>query len=303
MKKLAKKSTPKKVSKLKVSKTKMPKHSSQKSPAPKLHKSKKLKSRISAFQGGIVHANSAVAMSSKKTPGDKMEVLRLQTGIEGFDELIDGGIPENSFTLVSGGTGTGKSIFCINFLASGAAKGEPGVYVSLEEGYNENKRQMDMFGWGIEKLQKEGKMLILQPKIYNFEKLIESIQDAIDSIGAKRLVLDSISVFEVYFEDQFKTRRNILDLARTLKEMGVTTLAISETTDEVKGMSRHGVEEFLSDGVIILYLTKRGNTFSRAVSIRKMRATNHSLKIHPIEIKPPNGIVVYPFEEVFNEIK
>ena len=244
---------------------------------------------------------AAKASAVKKKP--KEEILRIETGIEGFDELIEGGLPDNSFTLVSGGTGTGKSIFAINFLAYGAMQGEPGVYVSLEEGYKENKAQMRMFDWDIDELQKKGTLMILQPKIYNFEKLMESIQDAIDSIGAKRLVIDSVSVFEIYFEDQFKTRRNILDLARALKEMGVTTLAISETTDEIKGMSRHGVEEFLSDGVVILYLTRKANTFTRAISIRKMRGTKHSLRMHPIDISVPNGITVYPFEEVFDELK
>ena len=85
--------------------------------------------------------------------------------------------------------------------------------------------------------------------------------------------------------------------------MGVTTIGISETTDEIRGMSRNGVEEFLSDAVVILYLIRKGNTFSRAVSIRKMRGTEHSLRIHPMQIMPPSGVVIYPFEEVFDEIK
>ncbi len=264
----------------------------------------KSKTPINLSKPKISHKSSKKTTASKGYPKKtEMEVLRVATGIAGFDDLIQGGIPENSFTLVSGGTGTGKSIFAINFLAHGAMQGEPGVYVSLEEGYKENKMQMNLFNWEIDRLQKEGKLVILQPKIYNFEKLMESIQDAIDSVGAKRLVLDSISVLEMYFEDQFKTRRNILDLARSLKEMGVTTIGISETTDEIGGMSRNGVEEFLSDSVVILYLTRKGNSFSRAISIRKMRGTEHSLRIHPFEIKSPKGVVVYPFEEVFDDLK
>ena len=128
-----------------------------------------------------------------------------------------------------------------------------------------------------------------------------SIQNVIYSIKAKRVVIDSISILELYFEDKFKTRRNILDLAKTLRQMGITTLAVAEVDDQTGGISREGVEEFVADGVIMLFLDKKNNTFNRAISVRKMRATNHSLKIHPLKIKRPGGIIVYPFEETFNE--
>jgi len=240
---------------------------------------------------------------SHTSPEESSKIERVKIGVEGFDELIEGGIPNDSFVLLSGGTGTGKSIFGINFLAYGAEHDEPGVYVSLEEGYEENVKQMALFGWGLEELQKQKKLLILQPKMYNFDKLIESIQDAVYSIKAKRVVVDSVSILELYFEDKFKTRRSILDLAKTLKGMGVTTLAISEIDDREGGLSREGVEEFVADGVIILYLDKKENLMNRAIGIRKMRATNHSLKIHPVKIEPKKGMVVYPFEETFEDYK
>jgi KaiC/GvpD/RAD55 family RecA-like ATPase len=239
-------------------------------------------------------------VQSSTTPKDDL-VDRVITGVEGFDELIEGGIPRSSFILLSGGTGTGKSIFGMNFLAHGAKNGEPGLYVSLEEGYEENKLQMSLFGWDLDQFQKEKKLMILQPKMYNFDKLLESIQNAIYSINAKRVVIDSISILELYFEDKFKTRRNILDLAKTIRAMGVTTLAIAEIDDVTGGISREGVEEFVADGVIILFLDKKENMLNRAISVRKMRATNHSLKIHPLKIKRPGGVIVYPFEETFNE--
>ena len=162
---------------------------------------------------------------------------------------------------------------------------------------------MKMFGWDLEELQKQKKLLILQPKMYNFEKLMDAIQTAVYSINAKRVVIDSISILELYFEDQFKTRRNILDLAKMLKGLGVTTLAISETDENTSKISRQGVEEFVSDGVILLYLDRKENLMNRAISVRKMRATNHSLKVHPVKIEQKKGIVIYPFEESFEEYK
>jgi KaiC/GvpD/RAD55 family RecA-like ATPase len=231
------------------------------------------------------------------------EIIRIKTGVEGFDDLIEGGIPRSAFVLLSGGTGTGKSIFGMNFLAHGAKNDEPGVYVSLEEGFDENKKQMALFGWEMDEMQKQKKLLVLQPKIYNFDKLVESIQEAIYSIKAKRVVIDSISILELYFEDKFNTRRSILELARTLKGLDVTTIAITEADENTGKLSRDSVEEFVADGVIMLYLDKRENLMSRAIGVRKMRATNHSLRIHPVQIKKPKGMIIYPFEQSFEEFK
>lgn len=231
----------------------------------------------------------------------KSDIQRVKTGVKGFDELVEGGLLRNSFIILSGATGTGKSIFAMNFLAHGAMNGEPGVYVSMEEGYDANKVQMKMFGWDIDQLQKERKLIIMQPKIYDFDKLVEGIQDAISSIDAKRVVIDSISVLQLYFEDKFKTRRSILDMAKTLKHMDVTTIAIAEVDESTPNLTRENVEEFVADGVIVMYLDKQENLLKRGIGVRKLRSTNHSLKIHPMQIMKPNGVVVYPFEQSFSK--
>ncbi len=230
------------------------------------------------------------------------DVARISTGIEGFDELVEGGLPEKSLVLLTGTTGTGKSIFSMEFLVDGALRGEPGVYISLQESMEETINQMRFFGWPIDKLIDEGKILIIQPELYNFDALLTAIEDAIDRIQAKRLVIDSISIIGMYFEDQFKIRKSLLELGQLLKKLGCTTLAISEVGEGKIELSPYGVEEFVSDGVIVLYFVKRGNMFLRAVTVRKLRSTNHSVKIHPIEIKRPGGIIVYPSEEVFAEV-
>ena len=245
---------------------------------------------------------SLPAQKGKQSEADApSKVTRVLTGVQGFDELVEGGIPIGSFVLLSGGTGTGKSIFGMNFLVQGANNDEPGIYVSMEEGYDENKTQMALFGWDLEDLQNRKKVMIMQPKMYNFDKLMETILNEIYAVKAKRVVIDSISLLELYFEDKFKTRRSILDLAKALKGAGVTTIAIAEIDDQSGGISREGVEEFIADGVVILYLDKKENMFDRAISVRKMRATNHSLKVHPVRIKRPGGVIVYPNEESFSE--
>ncbi len=229
-------------------------------------------------------------------------VERIPTGIEGFDDLVEGGIPEKSIVLLTGTTGTGKSIFSMEFLIEGALRGEPGVYISLQESMQETINQMRFFGWPVDRLIDEGKIIIIQPELYNFNALLTAIEDAIDKVQAKRLVIDSVSIIGMYFEDQFKIRKSLLELGQLLKKLGCTTLAISEVGEGKVELSPYGVEEFVSDGVIILYFIKKGNMFLRAVAVRKLRSTNHSTKIHPIEIKRPGGIIVYPSEEVFSEV-
>jgi len=218
------------------------------------------------------------------------KIIRVETGIKGFDKLVDGGIPEKSLILLSGVSGTGKSIFGMNYLVHGVKKGDPGVYISLQESIEETISEMNLF-WPIRGMIKENKLSIVQPELYNFDALLTTIEDAIDKVKAKRLVIDSISIIAMYFENPFKIRKSLLTLTNLLKNLGCTTLAISQVT---KGVSLYGIEEFVSDGVIKLYYLRTDSAYSRALTIKKMRVTNHSMKIHPVEIREPEGIVVYP---------
>ncbi len=226
-----------------------------------------------------------------KKQGGRFQVDRVPTGIIGLDRLIEGGFPNNSLILLSGTCGTGKSIFGVNFLIAGALKGEPGVYVSLEESPEENIRQMKTFGWPVEELIRQRKLLIIQPTLYNFEALLTKIEDAVNLIGAKRLVLDSLSIIGMYFDSMYKVRKSILELSAMLKRLGCTTIAVDETEEENE-LSAFRVEEFVVDGLIMMYYTKKEREFIRSLAIRKLRSTAHSTRIHPFQIKSPGGIVV-----------
>jgi KaiC/GvpD/RAD55 family RecA-like ATPase len=230
------------------------------------------------------------------------KVQRVKTGIKGLDELMEGGVPEKSLILLTGTTGTGKSIFAMEFLVEGAINNEPGVYISLQESMEETMNQMRFFGWPVDKLVEDGKLLIVQPELYNFDALLTAIEDAIDKVNAKRLVIDSISIIGMYFEKKFKIRKSLLEIAQLLKKMDCTCIAISEIGEGEVELSPFGIEEYIADAVIILYYAKKGSAFIRAMTIRKMRATKHSTKIHPIEIRRSEGIVVYPTEEVFSTV-
>lgn len=228
----------------------------------------------------------------------KEKIERVKIGIPGVDEILNGGVPDNNLVLLTGSTGTGKTTFGLQYLVEGAKQGESGVYITLEEEAERLKRDGSIFGWNIEELEEKNRMTIIRPDLYKYNLLLSDIQDSVERINAKRLVLDSVSFLGSYFKDRFELRRNILELSKILKRLDCTSLVISEIEEGSNKLSRFGVEEFSSDGIILLYYLQQRNLFVRAISVRKMRSSSHSQKIYPMEISE-NGIIVYPDEEVF----
>lgn len=225
-------------------------------------------------------------------------VERTKSGIKGLDELISGGFPRESTIMVTGGPGTGKTTLAINYLVSGAVDyKEKGVYISLEEDPQRTINNIKgSFSWPIEELIKKKMLKFIRAELYDFDKLKIMIEDEVESMKAKRLVVDPTTIISLFFEKPFEVRRSILDLDRTVKKLGCTTLMICEVPEGTKGISVFGVEEFVADGIIIMHYLEDGK-FNRALSIRKMRATRHDIGVHPIEITK-DGIVVYPSERI-----
>lgn len=216
------------------------------------------------------------------------KIERVPTGFPSLDKILQGGLPAGSVTLLSGACGTGKSTFAMQFLYDGAKYcNEPGVYVTLEEDPKKLMQNMTLFGWDVEGLMAKKKLMIIKPEVYKFESIKQIISDAIDKIGAKRLVVDSYSVLLTYFSDPYEIRNGLVQLDREIKKMNCTALVISDIKDNSEIFSTTGVEEFIVDGVIVLYLLKmHGHPFEyeRAIAVRKMRATHHPLKTYPFHI-------------------
>ncbi|HIH30726.1 TPA: hypothetical protein HA243_04955 [Candidatus Micrarchaeota archaeon] len=215
-------------------------------------------------------------------------VQRVRTGLVGLDKILLGGLPAGSITLLSGACGTGKSTFAMQFLYNGAKyMNEPGVYITLEEDPKKLMQNMTLFGWDVEGLIAKKKLMVIKPEVYKFESIKQIISDAIDKIGAKRLVVDSYSVLLTYFSDPYEIRNGLVQLDREIKKMDCTALVISDIKDNSEIFSTTGVEEFIVDGVIVLYLLKMHGhpfDFERAIAVRKMRATRHPLKTYPFHI-------------------
>ncbi len=215
-----------------------------------------------------------------------------------MDELISGGIPEGSLTLLTGTCGTGKTIMSTQFIYYGAKNGDNAVYVSFEETPENIKANAKLCGWDFGELEEKGKVLIVKYDPYHAEDIIEMLENAIRKMKARRVVIDSISALGLYVRDIPEIRKIIFGLGSMLHRLGCTTLMISEVLSEQKDLSRFGVEEFVADGVIVLYYTRANSQYTRSLTVWKMRGSDHSQKLHPYKITH-EGIIVYPKEEAY----
>lgn len=226
---------------------------------------------------------------------------RIKSGIEGFDELVQGGVPEKDLILLSGPCGAGKTVFGLQFAYSHADR-EPCIYVSFEEELLQIKSSAMQFGWNTEKLEKTSKLRFLKYDPFKIEDIFEIIESNIRDVEARRVVIDSISALGVYVKDPTELRRMILQLSNMLRKNSCTSLLISEVLPGEHMLSRFGVEEFVTDGVVLLHNLLVGGEYRRGVSIWKMRSTDHSRKIHPYRISQ-QGFVVYPSDTISFEAR
>ena len=225
---------------------------------------------------------------------------KVKTFIHGLDELMEGGFIPKSTILLAGKTGTGKSSFCISYIYNGALVNEPGIYVTTEESPKDIKADASaVFGWNLEELEKRNliKFLPIKPefpsqssideskilKIYIYD-LVDQIAELVKGINAKRVVIDSISVLELFIKDKFLGRVAMNYFVDSLKELGVTSILTTTIPENAEVLSNLGIIEYLVDGIIKLDYIPVTEEFKRTLTIRKMRRINHSTYIHPFEI-------------------
>ena len=227
-------------------------------------------------------------------------MTRTKTGITGLDELIGGGIIEGSTVLVSGHSGSGKTIFGLQFLYNGITKyNEPGILVTLETRPDELRAEATQFGWNLLDLEKKNDLIIIDAasgkaglptsqkyalrRGFDMTTLAEEIYRAIDETKAKRLVIDCISGLGIRFSEPSEVRNELFRISALLRELKVTSLFISEII-EPDSQSRAGVEQFVTQGLITLNLSEANGTLKRDLLVWKMKQTTHSLKKHTFKI-------------------
>jgi len=230
-----------------------------------------------------------------------IEFERVKSGIPGFDELVFGGIPKGNLVVLSGDPGSGKTIFCSMFLYEGIVRyNEPGIYVSLEESADDIVSNALEFSIDLRPLIQDGKLKIITIELYDFDKLKSSIEDAVQNIGAKRVIIDPGVVFRLFFEKELDARKRILSLGKMLKHLECTSIITNELTlDDSKSL--FGLEEYVADGVVLMYHTKMQNRFVRSVAVVKMRGTKISEKLHPLQISK-TGLKVLSQQELYEEV-
>ncbi|MFM7449561.1 MAG: circadian clock protein KaiC [Leptolyngbyaceae cyanobacterium] len=231
-------------------------------------------------------------------------VQKLRTMIEGFDDISHGGLPVGRTTLVSGTSGTGKTMLAVQFLYNGIVQfDEPGIFVTFEESPADIIKNAVIFGWNLQTFIEQGKLFILdaspdpegQEVVGNFDlsALIERIQYAIRKYKAKRVSIDSVTAVFQQYDAASVVRREIFRLVARLKQVGATTIMTTERIEEYGPVARFGVEEFVSDNVVILRNVLEGERRRRTIEILKLRGTTHMKGEYPFTITN-DGINIFP---------
>lgn len=229
-------------------------------------------------------------------------IEKSKTGVEGLDEMLYGGFPKGYSVFLTGTAGSGKTTLSMQFLIEGSKEGEAGIYISFEEPPEQIVQDFSVFDSEINQLISTGKIKVVSLPLSSIENLKEEIESEIDASNVKRLVLDSVSYLRIFFPDSFSYRRAIIDLVNLFKKKSVTSILIGEIPYGLNSLSDTGVEEFASDGVIVLNTIQKQDTFIRSIKIVKMRGTKFLNKLCPYEFVENKGIIVYPNAEVFAEM-
>ncbi|MFQ6051471.1 MAG: ATPase domain-containing protein [Candidatus Hydrothermarchaeota archaeon] len=233
-------------------------------------------------------------------------IERVPFGIRGLDDMLEGGIPRGRTVLITGTTGTGKSILAAQFLYNGVTEyNEPGILVTLEERPYFIRQNLLRFNWHFQKLEDDGKLAIIdasatriglpsderhvQIRPFDLDSLMDGIQDLVYRYNARRVAIDSVTALGLQFEDEFTIRREILRLCSLLENLNCTTLLVTEIEEGSKQLSKFGVEEYVTHGTILLELDSK--TGKRHLTIKKMRGTNHPTSRNQFTINE-NGISI-----------
>jgi KaiC/GvpD/RAD55 family RecA-like ATPase len=223
-----------------------------------------------------------VPKSKKKKVSKLYTPERISTGIKGLDGLVEGGFLKGSSILVSGGTGTGKTIFCLQFLFEGLKNGESCVYITLEESARDIIEDALSLGIDLRKYEKKGKFRIVEHNIFSSTNIDFF---AVDKIKASRVVIDPFSLLALSIEDKPIIRQRLYETIKMLKEKGVTMVITSEVANNSESkFSRHCIEEFVVDGLIKLEMDIVGAEIHRSINLVKMRKTNMRGGRYSIEI-------------------
>ena len=242
----------------------------------------------------------------KENPFPPSGIRKAPTGIAGLDEITAGGLPAGRPTLICGSAGCGKTLMAMEFLVRGATEfGEPGVFMSFEEGAEELAENVRSLGFDLDELAAQEKLVVDYVHVerseieetgeYDLEGLFIRLGFAIDSVGARRVVLDTLEVLFGGLQNESILRAELRRLFRWLKDRGVTAVITGERGDG--SLTRHGLEEYVSDCVILLDHRVTDQLATRRLRVVKYRGSIHGTNEYPFLIDE-RGIEVLPVTSV-----
>lgn len=246
-------------------------------------------------------------MALKKQTKEFQDSERVPSGIINFDELIEGGFEKNSINLLVGGSGSGKSIFALQFLVEGVKKNEAVLYITFEEKKNEIYSNMLKFGIDLKDLEKKGCFYFLEYTPEKVKTMLEEGGGAIENIvltkSITRIVIDSITSFELLFEKEIEKRKVSLELFTLLRKWNCTVLLTYEGSSSAEEKATSRIIDFESDAIILLYLVRKKNLRQRYLEILKMRGTKHSMNVHTYNITSEGiKVDIEPYQGDLKEI-
>ena len=242
---------------------------------------------------------------SKESNFNKITLEKSSSGIKGLDEITEGGLPKGRPTLICGSAGCGKTMFAMHFLVHGAEMGEPGIFVSFEETQEELEKNFASLGMDLSGLEEQKKILvdyiyleraeIEETGEFDLEGLFIRLKYAIEQIGAKRIVLDTLEALFSGLPNEFILRAEIRRLFSYLKSQGLTAIITGERGENT--LTRYGLEEYVADCVILLDSSVVNKVATRNLRIIKYRGTSHGSNEYPFLITE-NGISILPITSI-----
>jgi len=241
-----------------------------------------------------------INLKSARAIKKSAKIMHISSGINGFDKISEGGFVEGSVNTIIGESGSGKTIFAMQFIMEGVKRGETCLYITFEEKKEDFYKNMLKFGWDLGKLENSGKFIFLEYSPEKIKLMLEQGGGEIESLiiekKVKRLVIDSITSFAMLFENKILKREYIINLFDMLRAWDCTVLVTSFSNISDIKIREVSAAEFEADAIILMHFPIIKNKRERYLEILKMRGTKHPTDMYPVKIDKGISIVNKPMK-------